>query len=219
MSAHQKEAYARLFDTYSVDTPFDSWDSIFPGCEGTRIVLDIGFGMGYELAELADRFRDTRFLGVEVHTPGVGKLLSEIERRNLENVRIAQMDAVLVCERLIPGASLDAVHVFFPDPWPKKRHHKRRLIRPGFPELIAPLMKAGAYLYTVTDWDDYAQQMLDVLESSDLFRNRYQRWAERQPWRPTTAFERKGLAKGHTIRELFYERTDVPGELPARERP
>lgn len=219
MSPHQREAYERLAETYCV--PYTSElrpaDPVkFFGAERRQIpvIVDIGFGMGYELSEIAEQFPQINYLGVEVHKPGVGKLLSEIERRNLKNVRIVRADAVLVCEQMIAPETITAIHVFFPDPWPKKRHNKRRLVRPGFPELIAPLLRPNGYLYLVTDWEDYAQQMTDVLDSSPLFRNRYNGPAPRLPWRPTTAFERKGLAKGHRIHEFVYERLS---DLPARD--
>lgn len=169
------------------------------------IYIDIGFGMGYELAELAARWSHADFLGIEVHLPGVGKLLSEIERQDLRNVRIVRQDAVQICTSSVPKKSIDGVHLFFPDPWPKKRHHKRRLVREGFPELIAPILKSSGYIYMVTDWQEYAEQMCQVMESSSLFSNRFERFAPRQEWRPQTAFERKGLKKGHTIYELIFE--------------
>ncbi len=215
MSPHQKRAYERLAPQYCV--PFEGqedrgpldWESLFERT-GARRILDIGFGMGLELAELAQAHRDTDFLGVEVHKPGVGRLLGQIEERELTNVRVVRYDAVVVCHQLIPRATLDGVHLFFPDPWPKKRHHKRRLVRPGFPELVAPLLTPTGYFYTVTDWEDYALQMRHVLDESPVLRNRYgDRFAPPQEWRPQTAFERKGLEKGHQIFELVYERQDL----------
>lgn len=236
MSDHQKDAYHRLYDRFClpvpalgptpapVELPRIEWKETFPhraeasSDEPERpIILDIGFGMGYELAELADAWRHTDFLGVEVHKPGVGKLLSEIERRSLDNVRIARYDAVAVCRRMIPPATLAGIHLFFPDPWPKKRHHKRRLVRPGFPELVTPLLRRdGGYLYLVTDWENYAHWMREVLDASPLLLNRYgggegdDGFAPPQPWRPRTAFERKGLRKGHRIFELLYHRVSEP---------
>lgn len=221
MSNHQKDAYERLYDRYCVPVPDAlpriEWNELFPHRAGGApdaerpLILDIGFGMGYELAELADARRDTDFLGVEVHKPGVGKLLSEIERRSLENVRILRYDAVAVCRTMIPPGSLTGIHLFFPDPWPKKRHHKRRLVRPGFPELVAPLLRRReGYLYLVTDWEDYALQMRALLDESPLLVNQYEAagegegYAPPQPWRPRTAFERKGIGKGHRIFELIY---------------
>jgi tRNA (guanine-N7-)-methyltransferase len=252
MSDHQKEAYQRLYSRYCIpvgpaghDTADDDkvsvrpvsgvelesltqldWESVFPHRRGRMrpIILDIGFGMGNELAELADQWRDRDFLGVEVHKPGVGKLLGELERRNLDNVRIIRYDAVAVCRRLIPPGTLAGVHLFFPDPWPKKRHHKRRLVRAGFPEMIAPLLSPdGGYLYVVTDWEDYALQMRSVLDNSVLdnssllvnscTQDGLEGFAPPRPWRPRTAFERKGLQKGHRIFELHYERNPGAGTV------
>lgn len=211
MSPHQRGAYERLRGDlcYVPDernilidphTLFEEDDAQNP------VILDIGFGMGYELAELADRFRNTNYIGVEVHKPGVGKLLSELERRQLRNVRIIESDAVAVCEQMIMPGTLAGIHLFFPDPWPKKRHHKRRLVRPGFVEMVAPLLVNGGYIYLVTDWEDYALQMIEVLNQSSDVQNKYDRFAPPLEWRPTTAFERKGIAKGHRIFELLYER-------------
>lgn len=224
MSPHQRDAYARLRGEFCIPPELHPRRidprTLFGGTrEGIPVILDIGFGMGYELAELASRFPDINYLGVEVHKPGVGKLLSEIERRGLRNVRIIETDAVVVCERMIAPNTLAGIHLFFPDPWPKKRHQKRRLVRPGFPEMVAPLLTETGYLYLVTDWEDYATGMADVLDHSRAFRNRYDRYAPPQEWRPTTAFERKGLAKGHRIFELLYERlSDIDGRdtLPDR---
>ncbi len=150
--------------------------------------------MGIELAEIAEAHPDWDILGVEVHKPGVGRLLGQIEARGLSNVRVVRADAVLVCHRMIPPGTIHGVHLFFPDPWPKKRHHKRRLVRPGFPELIAPLLADGGYFYAVTDWEDYAWQMREVLDASSLLNNRYgDSFAPPQEWRPETAF---GSARG-----------------------
>jgi tRNA (guanine-N7-)-methyltransferase len=173
-----------------------------------KVKIDIGFGMGRELATLATEEPDTNFIGIEVHKPGIGRLLLDLGEGGVENVRIVPHDAVAVCRNMIPPGSVDGVHLFFPDPWPKARHAKRRLVRPGFPELIAPLLKPTGYLYMVTDWEEYAQQMVAILSASPLFRNRYdgeRGFAPPQDWRPQTAFERKGLAKGHEIFELVYE--------------
>ena len=217
MSPHQKEAYRRLEPIYCVPVateeekrePLDL-ERVFPlrGRSGAprRFVIDIGFGMGRELAQLAEQEPETDFLGVEVHKPGVGRLLGLLEQRQLSNVRVIRYDAVVVLHQLVPPGSADGVHLFFPDPWPKKRHHKRRLVRPGFPELVARVLRPGGYLYAVTDWEDYAEQMLEVLNASPELQNRYSDYAPPQAWRPQTAFETKGLAKGHSIRELVFQR-------------
>lgn len=207
MSPAQREAYRRLAPLWTIEPgtgPID-WDREF-GRSGATRVVDIGFGMGMELAELAERRPDIDFLGIEVHRPGVGRLLGQIEQRKLQNVRIVRADAVEVVDGMLTPGSVDAVHLFFPDPWPKKRHHKRRLVRPGFPELISRVLRPGGYLYMVTDWENYAEQMMTVLGSSTAFRNKADSYAEPQPWRPQTAFERKGLAQGHRIFELMFTR-------------
>lgn len=225
MSPHQRRAYETLSETYAVslrphsdipvaevETP--KWDAWFartmgPAATATPLVLDIGFGMGRELAELAAAFPRHRFVGIEVHKPGIGKLLSEIERRGLNNVRIVEGDAVAALQQLFGPASVHAVHLFFPDPWPKKRHHKRRLVRPGFVELVAPLLEPSGYLYTVTDWEDYAWQMRQILDGAPQLKNRYGGFGPGEAWRPETAFERKGRAAGRPIFELVYDRTDL----------
>lgn len=217
MSDHQREAYRRLSAEFCVAVeepsrePLLNWDDLFPHRRedpSRPLILDIGFGMGHALAEMAHRRPDQDFVGIEVYRPGIGKLLSEIERRRINNVRIIPHDAVPVCRYSVPPGTVAGIHLFFPDPWPKKRHHKRRLVRPGFPELVSPLLTVNGYLYLVTDWEDYAHWMVSILDSSPLLRNRYPRecFAPPQEWRPTTAFEEKGVRKGHRTYELLYDR-------------
>jgi tRNA (guanine-N7-)-methyltransferase len=170
------------------------------------VVLEIGFGMGHATTEIAEAHPDTNYLGVEVHTPGVAALMDRIEERGLNNLRIIQHDAVEVLKYMIPDGSLSGVHIFFPDPWPKKRHFKRRLIQSEFLQLLAPKIEDGGYVYLATDWEDYAQWMLEHLEAFPGLKNRYDGYAEPQPWRPRTAFEQKGIDKNHPIRELLFQR-------------
>ncbi|MFW5642839.1 MAG: tRNA (guanosine(46)-N7)-methyltransferase TrmB [Alkalispirochaeta sp.] len=209
MSPAQKRGWELYADRFIVPfraSPVVTKGEFFPdAAPGRPLKLDIGFGMGRELATLAAEEGDTDFIGVEVHRPGIGRLLLDLGERALDNVRIVPHDAVEVCRSMLPTEQIDGIHLFFPDPWPKARHAKRRLVRPGFPELIAPIMKKSAYLYIVTDWQDYAEQILRVMDSP-LFRNRYDGYAEPQRWRPQTAFERKGLARGHRIYEFVYEK-------------
>lgn len=211
MSGAQRRGWEQHGDTYILpytdDTNFDA-AAFFPNGPAAPLILDIGFGMGRELAELAARWPDRNFLGVEVHKPGIGRLLLDLNRQQITNVRIIPHDAVEVCRNMIRPDSLDGIHLFFPDPWPKAKHHKRRLVRSGFPEMVAPLLKGGGYLYMVTDWEDYAMQMLEVMATSQAFQNDYDGFApaDAVKWRPQTAFERKGLAKGHHIFELMYRR-------------
>ena len=168
--------------------------------------LEIGFGMGETTAEIAARHPENDYLGVEVHTPGVGSLLKRIEALRLTNVRIIQHDAVEVVSSMIPPESLDGVHIFFPDPWPKKRHHKRRLIQPPFAVLLAQRMKPGAYLHVATDWDDDAAHILAVLCAEPALVNTATGYAERPLERPQTKFETRGVSLGHRVWDLVFRR-------------
>lgn len=169
-------------------------------------ILEIGFGMGETTADIASRNPGSDYLGVEVHTPGVGALLKRVAELGLTNVRVIQHDAVEVLEKMIPPASLDGVHVFFPDPWPKKRHHKRRLIQPAFVSLLVSRMKPGAYLHVATDWEDYAQWLLEVLSGEPLLANTAAGFAPRPEHRPLTKFENRGLKLGHRVWDVMFRR-------------
>jgi tRNA (guanine-N7-)-methyltransferase len=171
-------------------------------------ILEIGFGMGETTARIAADHPENDYLCVEVHTPGVGSLLRRVGELGLINVRVVQHDAVEVVEHMIPPASLDGVHVFFPDPWPKKRHHKRRLIQPPFVRLLASRMKAGAYLHVATDWEDYALQILEVLSAEPLLTNTAAGFAARPDTRPRTKFEARGLRLGHRVWDLLFRRQE-----------
>lgn len=179
-----------------------NWSATFAR-EGPRI-LEIGFGMGSATAEIARNHPEQVFLGVEVHTPGVGALLKLIGEHELSNLRIVQHDAVEVLRHMIAESSLDGIHIFFPDPWHKKRHHKRRLIQPAFVELLAGRLKPGGYLHLATDWEDYARQMLDVLSANAHLRNAATDFAPRPEYRPLTKFEQRGLRLGHGVWDLVF---------------
>ena len=185
------------------DSPPD-WAAVF-GRDAPR-VLEIGFGMGDATAAIAAARPETDFIGVEVHPPGVGALLQRIEERALTNLRIVQHDAVEVLERMMAPATLAGVHLYFPDPWHKKRHHKRRLVQAPFVALLADRLAPGGYVHCATDWEPYAQQMLDVLRSEALLRNTAEGFAERPDWRPATRFEQRGLRLGHGVRDLLFRR-------------
>lgn len=207
MSDHQKEAYRELYPLYGVDPEAQTID--LNGLFGTdpnerKRYLEIGFGMGYSLATMADAMREADFLGIEVHRPGIGKVLSEIRRLRLKNLRVVQGDAVELLRGPLREAKFHGIHIFFPDPWPKKRHHKRRLIQEGYPDELAEHLYPGGYLYAVTDWEEYAEQMLALFSNAKKLKNGYQGYAPKQPWRPETPFERKGRAKSHVIRELLF---------------
>ncbi len=173
-------------------------------------VLEIGFGMGETTATIAAAHPETDFIGVEVHTPGVGSLLKEIASRGLTNVRIVQHDAMEVARDMIPEASLAGIHLFFPDPWPKKRHHKRRLVRPDFVALLARRLAPGGYFHCATDWEEYAAWMLEVLAAEPLLENTASGYAPRPDHRPLTKFEQRGLRLGHGVRDLVFRRKAGP---------
>ena len=169
-------------------------------------IVEIGFGMGEPTALIAAAHPGNDYLGIEVHTPGVGALLKRIGEHGLSNVRLIQHDAVEVMERMIPDASLDGVHIFFPDPWHKKRHHKRRLIQPAFVSLLVRKLKPDAYLHLATDWQDYAEQMLAVLSAEPGLANTAQGYAPKPDYRPLTKFEHRGLRLGHGVWDLVFIR-------------
>jgi len=168
--------------------------------------LEIGFGMGETTAAIAQAHPENDYLGVEVHSPGVGSLLQRIAALGLVNLRIIQHDAAEVLEQMIAPGTLDGVHLFFPDPWPKKRHHKRRLVQSDFAALLASRLKPGAYLHAATDWEDYAQQMLEVLSAEPALLNTAGQFADGAAARPPTKFERRGLDLGHPVRDLVFRR-------------
>jgi tRNA (guanine-N7-)-methyltransferase len=213
----QKKAYETLSGAYLI--PFESKVIDFEKAFGNKnvVTLEIGFGMGIATASIAEANPDKNYLGVEVHRPGIGRLLWEIEKRNLSNIRIIEHDAVEVME-MIKDASLAAVHIFFPDPWPKKRHHKRRLVRRPFTEVLAGKLmssvdtprrqildgQAGGYLYMVTDWEDYGNFALGELSATPGLANAWEGFAPPAAWRPRTEFEKKGAAKNLEAKELFF---------------
>ena len=169
-------------------------------------ILEIGFGMGETTAAIAALHPENDYLGIEVHTPGVGSLLKTIEEEGLTNVRIVQHDAVEVLCHMIGHGTFDGVHVFFPDPWHKLRHHKRRLIQPAFVRLLASRLAPGAILHCATDWENYAAQMLEVLSAEPALRNTAAGYAERPSLRPLTKFENRGLGLGHGVWDLLFEK-------------
>ena len=170
------------------------------------VIVEIGFGMGKATAIIAEQNPDKNYLGIEVHTPGVGKLLGEIRTKDLHNLYIIQHDAMEVLETMLPDNSVSAFHVFFPDPWPKKKHHKRRIIQSDFVSLLARKLRKGGYIYLVTDWEEYAEWMMDIISQEKLLANRFDGFASPSAWRPMTKFERKGLDKDYKINELMFER-------------
>ena len=170
--------------------------------------LEIGFGMGDTLVTMASQHPEYDYLGIEVYRPGIGHLLLQIKAAQLTNVRVICADAVEVLHDYLPSHSLDAVYLFFPDPWPKKRHHKRRLVQPNFVTLLVKSMKSGSCLHLATDWEHYAEQMLQVLEAAPEFINRSANggFSPRPTSRPLTKFEQRGQRLGHSVWDLLYLR-------------
>lgn len=169
-------------------------------------ILEIGFGMGEATAHIAGLMPEKNFICCEVHTPGVGALLKRIGEQGIGNIRILQHDAVEVLGNMIAPASLEGVHVFFPDPWHKKRHNKRRLIQPPVAALIASRLRTGGYCHCATDWQEYAQQMLDVLAAEPSLANTADTYAPRPAYRPLTKFENRGLRLGHGVWDVLFRK-------------
>ncbi|MGZ5598335.1 MAG: tRNA (guanosine(46)-N7)-methyltransferase TrmB [Usitatibacter sp.] len=206
-SRGQQRAHAELMPRFGLAYRAEPLD--FPGVFGRAapVVAEVGFGMGETTARIAGENPGIDYLAIEVHAPGVGSLLKQIGEAGLTNVRIVQHDAVEVMRDMVPDASLAAIHVFFPDPWPKKRHHKRRLLQPAFVELAATRLAPGGVLHVATDWRDYAEQVLEVLRATRGLENTAEGFASRPAWRPETKFERRGLKLGHGVWDLVFERT------------
>lgn len=177
-------------------------DSLFP--EKKPLVLEIGFGMGQATWQIAQERAQFNYLGIEVHTPGVGRLIIDLERHGLGNVRIIQHDAIEVLKTMVPPESLAGIHVFYPDPWPKKRHHKRRLMQDTVVALMAEKLAAGGYLYFVTDIEEYASHARAALDSCAALRNQFEGYAPHQAWRPETKFEHFAKDSGRGTFELLY---------------
>ncbi len=205
-SPGQQRAYAELLPTFGVaynPAPLD-----FEATFGRRapVVVEVGSGMGETTARIARENPGTDYLAIEVHAPGVGSLLKQVDEGGIRNVRVVRHDAVEVMREMIPPCSLAGIHVFFPDPWPKKRHHKRRLVQPAFAALAAERLAPGGYLHVATDWEDYAQYVLAVLSQEERLANTAEDFAPRPPSRPETKFERRGLKLGHGVWDIVFTR-------------
>ena len=183
----------------------------FAACFGRSapVTLEIGFGNGASLAEMAANEPDSDFIGIEVHRPGVGHLLRTLEACGLGNVRVFCHDAVEILERNIPDACLHRVLLFFPDPWPKQKHRKRRIVQPAFAALVARKLKSGGHFHLATDWQPYAEHMLEVMESAQDFINcsGNGHYSDRPDYRPVTKFEKRGRKLGHAVWDLVYQRS------------
>ena len=206
MSAAQQRACDALLPRMGV--PFRAEPLDYSGVFGRAapVILEIGFGMGETTAEIARAHPRVDFLGIEMHLPGVGALLARLDDLQLSNVRVIRHDAVEVVAEMIAPSSLAGVHVYFPDPWPKKRHHKRRLMRAPFVRALAERLAPGGYLHVATDWRHYADEMLATLRAEALLINTAEGFASRPPWRPRTKFERRGIELGHPVFDLLFKR-------------
>ncbi|MET8831284.1 tRNA (guanosine(46)-N7)-methyltransferase TrmB [Streptomyces sp. NPDC004610] len=216
VTAGQADALQRLWPQWGLD--IDGQRVIDLGTlfgNAHPVVLEIGFGMGEATARMAAADPDTNILAVDVHTPGQGNLLNLADQAGLTNIRVGNGDAIILLREMLAPGSLDGLRVYFPDPWPKKRHHKRRLIQPEFLTLAATRLRPGALLHCATDWEPYAEQMLDVLTAHPGFANTRANggFAPRPAFRPLTRFEGQGLDKGHAVNDVMFRR--VPhGEDP-----
>ena len=204
MTSAQERDYAELSPVWCI--PFENKKINFLDIFGNTnpVVIEIGFGMGTATAQIAAEHPDINYIGIEVHTPGVGRLLGEIRNRDLKNLYIIEHDALEVLETMVVDGSVNGFHIFFPDPWQKKRHYKRRMIQRPRTDLLASKLAQGGYLYFVTDWQAYADSALEELNQTPTLHNKYESFAPHQEWRPQTKFERKGLEQGRTINELFF---------------
>ncbi len=169
-------------------------------------IVEIGFGMGSATIEIAKKRSEYNYLGLEVYLEGVIRLLKRIEDEGVDNLKIMRFNAVDVIENLIEDGSVDGFHIFFPDPWMKKRHHKRRLMNEGFINLLLKKLRKGGYIYFVTDWSEYADEVLTLFSENDMAINPYDGFAPHMKWRSDTKFEKKGLEKNHEVREIWIER-------------
>ncbi|MDT8451061.1 MAG: tRNA (guanosine(46)-N7)-methyltransferase TrmB [Wenzhouxiangellaceae bacterium] len=200
----QERALAELLPRYRIDPELTDLREAF--ASRAPLVVEIGFGNGEALAAMAEREPDKNFVGIEVHEPGVGRLLRAVDAAGLTNVRVAMRDAVEVLREQARPASIDELRIYFPDPWPKKRHYKRRLIQPAFVELAVDRLADGGLLHLATDWQPYAERILETLGNAQELENLGQPWIERPEWRPQTHFEKRGEKRGHQIRDVLCKR-------------
>ena len=205
----QAKAFDELAPRFVLSYQAEPLDAAATYGRGAPLILEIGFGMGEATAYIAGVRPEDNFLCCEVHEPGVGALLKRIGEQNLSNIRILQHDAVEVMDHMLQPGSLDGVHIFFPDPWHKSKHNKRRLIQAPLVARLAQRLKPGGYFHCATDWQPYAEQMLEVLSAEPLLRNRSQHadgYSDKPEYRPLTKFENRGLRLGHGVWDLVFER-------------
>jgi len=207
MTKGQINAIAELWTDYGVDLDDKllNLDTLFG--QDAPTILEIGFGNGLSLAEMAEREPESNFFGIEVHKPGVGSLLVQVKKRELKNIRVSNDDAVDVLSQQIPDQSLDRIQIFFPDPWHKKRHHKRRLIQPDFVATLVKKLKPNGVLHVATDWQNYAEHILQTLEENQDLKNTAADYAAKPDYRPNTKYEERGKRLGHGVWDIVFEKS------------
>ncbi len=209
MTQSQRRALENLWPRYGIE-PDTAIDPVALFGRSAPLHLEIGFGMGHALFELASTHPEEDYIGIEVHRPGVGRLLDEMEKNGTHNIRLLKHDAVEVLQQQLPECCLDTVMLFFPDPWHKKRHHKRRIVQPEFIQSVRRCLKPGGLFHLATDWEEYAEWMMEMLGRAEGFRNRVATgaFAPRPATRPVTRFEQRGLRLGHGVWDLLFEKTE-----------
>lgn len=207
ITAAQKKAIQDNFQKHAVifENKIINFDDIFKN-KNSDLILEIGFGMGTSTAEIAKSNLNKNYIAIEVHSPGVGNLLKLIEEDDISNLKIIQHDAVEVLNLMIRNDSLDGIHIFFPDPWPKKRHHKRRLIQSNLLKLIAQKIKKTGYLHIATDWEDYAVWIIDLLDKEELLQKMSDDFFKKPDYRPLTKYENRGIKLGYRVWDMIYRR-------------
>lgn len=197
----QRQAKTALQKVHGIEFKQEIIDlkAIFPKAD--KVIMEIGFGMGEATAIIAKNHPDNAYIAVDVHPPGIGKLLSRIDEDKLSNVKVIEDDVHVVLEHMFADQSLDGIHLFFPDPWPKKKHHKRRIVNEGFLRLIHPKIKKGGFIHIATDWVPYATSIQEVFSNSDLFAGGV---IPKPEWRPVTRFEDQGIDKDHAVNDMYY---------------
>lgn len=207
MTPGQQHAIDQLWPKYGLEPDqTQQFSQIFR--RSAPLFLEIGFGNGEALVEMATANPDHDYLGIEVHSPGIGHLLLQVQQRELTNIRVYCHDAIDILEQQIADGGLTGIHLFFPDPWQKKRHHKRRIVRPDFMALISRKLLRGGYFHAATDWEDYAEHMLEVLEQQSVLANESSdaTYCKRPDYRPITKFERRGVHLGHGVWDLIFRK-------------
>jgi tRNA (guanine-N7-)-methyltransferase len=220
LTAGQKRALDEFWPRFGIEKGDSVLDfGVLFGNDG-QVIMEIGFGNGDATWQMAQAHPAENYLGVDVHQPGVGHLLLKMEQHGISNIRIANDDAVEFLQGQVPGASLAGIRIYFPDPWPKKRHHKRRIIQPAFVDLLASRMCPGAILHLATDWEPYAEFMLEVMRSAGGFVNLSPTgdFCDKPEWRPETKYERRGERLGHRVRDMLFKRGSLSNGLGTAHR-